>query len=39
VEVSAGRYSAPTRPGFSAQMRETSLAQYRFPDGEAWRPG
>jgi L-fuconate dehydratase len=39
VEVSAGRYIAPTRPGFSAQMRETSLAQYRFPDGEAWRPG
>jgi L-fuconate dehydratase len=38
VEVSAGRYSAPTRPGFSAQMRETSLAQYRFPDGAAWRP-
>jgi L-fuconate dehydratase len=38
VVVSAGRYTAPTRPGFSSQMREMSLEQYRFPNGEAWRP-
>jgi L-fuconate dehydratase len=38
AEVSAGRYVAPTRPGFSSQMRDKSLEQYRFPDGEAWQP-
>jgi L-fuconate dehydratase len=37
VKVAAGRYAAPTRPGFSAQMRAKSLQQYRFPDGQAWR--
>jgi len=37
VEVSAGRYTAPTRAGFSAQMREQSLERYRFPDGAAWK--
>jgi L-fuconate dehydratase len=37
TQVRAGRYLAPTAPGFSAQMRETSLARFRFPDGAAWR--
>jgi L-fuconate dehydratase len=37
TQVRAGRYRAPTAPGFSAQMREASLARFRFPDGAAWR--
>ena len=37
TQVRAGRYVAPTAPGFSAQMHEASLARFRFPDGAAWR--
>lgn len=36
VRVLRGAYLAPTRPGFSAQLRETSLADHRFPDGPVW---
>jgi L-fuconate dehydratase len=36
VTVRGGRYLAPTAPGFSAQMREHSLADYCFPDGPIW---
>jgi L-fuconate dehydratase len=37
--VRSGRYLAPTLPGFSAQMRPESLADYRFPDGPIWAEG
>jgi len=37
VRVVAGRYQAPARPGYSAEMRTASLAVYGFPDGAAWR--
>jgi L-fuconate dehydratase len=37
VRVKAGRYLAPTRPGYSAEMRPDSLHVYGFPDGAAWR--
>jgi L-fuconate dehydratase len=36
VVVEDGRYRAPTAGGFSARLREGSLATYRFPDGDAW---
>jgi L-fuconate dehydratase len=36
VVVEHGRYRAPTSSGFSARLRESSLATYRFPDGNAW---
>ena len=36
VEIRAGRYAAPTAPGFSARMKDASLADYRFPEGPAW---
>jgi L-fuconate dehydratase len=36
VRIRAGRYLAPLVPGFSAEMRPQSLAQYRFPDGPVW---
>ena len=34
--IDSGRYLAPTMPGFSAQMHEQTLADYRFPDGPVW---
>ena len=37
VRVRRGRYLAPTVPGFSAQILEQSLAQFRYPDGPAWK--
>ena len=35
--VRGGRYQAPKQPGFSAQILEASIAQFRFPDGAEWR--
>ena len=37
VRISDGRYLAPSKPGFSAEMRRASLEHYEFPDGAAWR--
>ena len=37
VRISGGRYLAPSKPGFSAEMRRASLERYGFPDGAAWR--
>jgi len=37
VRVVGGRYQAPARPGYSAEMRTDALAVYGFPDGAAWR--
>jgi L-fuconate dehydratase len=37
VRIRGGRYLAPTRPGYSAQMKPESLSVYGFPDGAAWR--
>jgi L-fuconate dehydratase len=37
VQVRDGRYRAPTLPGFSAEMRPQSLAEYQFPNGSVWQ--
>ncbi|HET6500344.1 MAG TPA: enolase C-terminal domain-like protein [Amycolatopsis sp.] len=37
ARVSRGHYLAPTAPGFSARLREETLARFRFPDGPEWR--
>ncbi len=37
VVIERGRYRAPTVPGFSAQMREESIAEYLYPSGPVWR--
>ena len=37
VRVRQGRYLAPTRPGYSAEMKPESLAAYAYPHGSAWR--
>jgi L-fuconate dehydratase len=36
VRIRAGRYIAPTAPGFSAEMHAESLKAFRFPDGRVW---
>jgi L-fuconate dehydratase len=35
--VEAGRYRAPSAPGFSARLRPESIAAYRYPDGSEWQ--
>ncbi|MFD9737009.1 enolase C-terminal domain-like protein [Umezawaea sp. NPDC059074] len=34
--VRGGRYLAPSRPGFSAQLKDETLADFRYPDGPVW---
>jgi L-fuconate dehydratase len=34
--VERGRYRAPQRPGNGAQMHESSLTEWEFPDGPGW---
>ena len=36
VQIQQGRYLMPEKPGFSIEIREESLEQYSFPDGEIW---
>ncbi|KOU63176.1 fuconate dehydratase [Streptomyces sp. MMG1533] len=36
VVIRDGHYTAPLAPGFSATMREESIAGYRYPDGMFW---
>ncbi|WP_330285642.1 L-fuconate dehydratase [Streptomyces sp. NBC_00576] len=36
VVMRDGHYTAPLAPGFSATMREESIAEYRYPDGMFW---
>jgi L-fuconate dehydratase len=36
VVVEQGRYRAPHSPGAGARMLDSSIAQFRFPDGPAW---
>ena len=37
VVVTDGSYVAPSRPGFSSQIRRASLDEFRYPTGPAWR--
>jgi L-fuconate dehydratase len=37
VVVRRGRYTPPTAPGFSIEMRPESLAQFEYPGGAEWR--
>jgi L-fuconate dehydratase len=37
VRIRKGRYLAPERPGYSAEMRPDSLRRHSFPDGEVWQ--
>ena len=37
VRIRAGRYLAPSKPGYSITIRPESRIEYRFPEGAAWR--
>ena len=37
IRIERGRYRAPTKPGFSAEMKSASISEHRFPDGDVWR--
>jgi L-fuconate dehydratase len=37
VQIRDGRYLAPTKPGFSAEMHKHSLQDHLFPDGRVWK--
>jgi L-fuconate dehydratase len=37
IIIERGRYRAPEKPGYSAEMKPESRAEYAFPDGAAWR--
>ena len=37
VVIRDGRYIAPSKPGYGAEMRPDSLRRHTFPQGEVWR--
>jgi len=37
VRIRAGRYLAPSKPGYSITIRPESRIEYRYPEGAAWR--
>ena len=37
--VTGGRYVAPAKPGFSAQLHPDSIATHLFPSGAVWSVG
>jgi L-fuconate dehydratase len=36
VRTREGRYLVPEKPGYSAEMKASSIAEYSFPDGPVW---
>jgi L-fuconate dehydratase len=34
--VVGGNNVIPSQPGYSARLRESSIARYEFPDGTYW---
>src|ERR1700686_2423590 len=36
ARVKAGRYLAPTAPGYSAEIKARSLDRFAYPEGSAW---
>ncbi len=36
VDVTGGRYRAPTKPGYSSTMHAASIEEFTFPSGPAW---
>ncbi len=37
IRIERGRYLAPDKPGYSAEMKPESLARFSYPDGPEWR--
>jgi L-fuconate dehydratase len=36
VRVKGGRYLAPLAPGYSAEIKSSSLERFAYPEGDAW---
>jgi L-fuconate dehydratase len=39
IRVEGGRYMAPSKPGFSVELKAESREAFGFPDGAEWRGG
>lgn len=39
IRIARGRYLAPRAPGFSVEMKPSSLEDHAFPSGSVWRGG
>ena len=39
VVIQNGNYMPPTAPGYSIEMKRSSLKEYEFPNGKAWKEG
>ena len=39
IRMARGRYLAPRAPGFSVEMKASSLEDHAFPSGSVWRGG
>ncbi|MCH7230443.1 fuconate dehydratase [Glycomyces sp. L485] len=37
VTVVDGRYRVPTQPGYSVTLKDSSIAEFSYPDGPAWK--
>ena len=37
VVIRRGRYMPPVAPGYSSEIKAASRAEYRYPDGPAWK--
>lgn len=37
VEITNGNYVAPSAPGYSIEIKEKSLKDYRYPSGKIWK--
>jgi L-fuconate dehydratase len=37
IRIERGRYLAPSRPGYSVEMKPESRAAWAFPEGSGWR--
>ncbi len=37
VKIRNGRYLPPLEPGYSIEMKESSLVYYEYPTGDAWK--
>jgi L-fuconate dehydratase len=37
VVATGGRYRLPSAPGYSVALKSSSIAEFSFPDGPAWR--
>ncbi|GFQ85765.1 mitochondrial enolase superfamily member 1 [Trichonephila clavata] len=37
VTIRKGRYMLPLRPGYSTKMKDKTIEDYQYPDGNVWK--